>query len=84
VTGMTSKLVVTKDNQLIQAGYTLSISEQRVILLCIAKIDSRQKISDSHEFTISVDDLCNEVGVAKENAYRDLRNAVNSLEFMHN
>jgi len=76
---MTSKLVVTKDNQLIQAGYTLSISEQRVILLCIAKIDSRQKIQDNHEFTISVDDLCNEIGVAKENAYRDLRNAVNSL-----
>ncbi len=76
---MESKLIVAKDNQLIQAGYTLSVSEQRVILLCIAKLDSRQKIPSNHEFTLSVDDLHRETGVTRENAYRDLRNAVKSL-----
>lgn len=76
---MSSKLIVAKDNQLIHASYELSISEQRVILLCIAKIDSRKQIPQNYEFTLSVDDMAGEIGVAKENAYRDLRNAVNSL-----
>lgn len=76
---MASKLMVSKGNQLIHAGYTLSISEQRVILLCLAKLDSRQKIPNNYEFSISVDDLHNEIGITRENAYRDLRNAVDSL-----
>lgn len=76
---MESKLVVTKDNQLIQASYELSLSEQRVILLCIAKIDSRQNIPANYEFIVSVDDMALEIGTAKENAYRDLKKAVNSL-----
>jgi plasmid replication initiation protein len=76
---MGSKLLVTKDNQLINASYTLSLSEQRVILLCIAKLDSRKKITADHEFVITVDDLHSELGISRENAYRDLRNAVNNL-----
>jgi len=76
---MTSKLIVAKDNQLIHASYELTISEQRVILLCIAKIDSRKSIPENYEFTISVDDMACETGVAKENAYRDLKKAVNGL-----
>jgi plasmid replication initiation protein len=71
--------MVSKDNTLIQAGYTLSLTEQRVILLCIAKWDSRKKIPDNHEFILSVDDVSREIGIARENAYRDLRSAVNSL-----
>lgn len=74
-----SKLVVSKDNQLIAASYELSISEQRVILLCIAKMDSMKPIPENYEVTISVDDLATEIGVAKENAYRDLKKAVGTL-----
>lgn len=78
-TGMESKLIVAKDNQLIQAGYTLSIAEQRIILICIAKLDSRKKLPDNYEFTISVDELHRETGVSRENAYRDLKIAVDKL-----
>jgi plasmid replication initiation protein len=76
---MNGKMMVCKDNKLIHAGYTLTLTEQRVILLCLAKWDSRKKIPDDHEFIISVDDLSKEIGIARENAYRDLRSAVNSL-----
>jgi plasmid replication initiation protein len=48
-------------------------------LLCIAKIDSRQNIPANYEFIVSVDDMALEIGTAKENAYRDLKKAVNSL-----
>lgn len=79
ITEMASKLVVAKDNRLIQASYALSISEQRVILLCIAKLDSRERIPEDYSFTVSVDDLMRETGVSRENAKRDLANAVNNL-----
>ena len=35
------KVVVTQDNQLVEACYTLSLNEKRVLLLGIGKIDSR-------------------------------------------
>lgn len=76
---MTSKLIVSKHNQLIHASYSLSISEQRILLLCLAKLDSRVKVSENQDFLISVDDLAKEIGVEKDNAYRDLRVAVNRL-----
>jgi plasmid replication initiation protein len=77
---MTSQLVVTKDNQLTQtANYDLSISEQRVILLCIAKWDSRERIPDKYGFKITVDDFSKELDVDKENAYRDLKAAAIKL-----
>lgn len=77
---MPSKIVVTKDNHLIQnAGYELSLSEQRVILLCIGRINSKEKIPDNYGFTVTANDFDRELGVDKDNAYRDLRAAVNKL-----
>lgn len=36
---------VTKSNELVKAGYTLTLNEQRLILFCIAQIDSRKEFS---------------------------------------
>jgi len=76
---MVSKLIVAKSNDLVQASYSLSIAEQRIILLCLAKLDSRHECSDSKAFVITVDDLIKETGVGRQNAYRDLSIAVSDL-----
>lgn len=76
---MTSNLVVTKGNEMIQASYSLSVSETRVILLCLSKIDSRKPLTLDYEFTITVDDFHDELGVDRATAYRDLRAAVDRL-----
>src|SRR5674476_302112 len=76
---VTNKLIISKDNQLIQASYELSLSEQRVLLLCIAKLDSRAAKPDNYEFIVSASDLANDLGITRENAYRDLKIAVNRL-----
>lgn len=76
---MNKSLVVTKHNQLIRASYALTLSEQRVLLLCMAKIDSRKPPPVGFEFTISAEDLTRETGVSRTNAYRDLKKAVNTL-----
>ena len=77
---MKNKLVIAKDNKLIQkSAFTLSLAEQRVILLCLAKWNSQEKIPDNREFIVSVDDFYSDLEVSRESAYRDLRVAVNKL-----
>jgi plasmid replication initiation protein len=75
---MENNLVVAKDNKLIQASYSLSVMETRVILLCLTQWDSRQRLPDDNVFTLSTDDV-RELGVDKSHAYRDLKSAVNRL-----
>jgi hypothetical protein len=77
---MKNKKLIYKDNRLIQeAAFNLSLSEHRIILLCLAKCNSWEKIPDNHEFIISVDDIHNELGISKSSAYQDLTVAVNKL-----
>jgi len=77
---MKKKSLIYKDNRLIQdAAFNLSLSEHRIILLCLAKCNSWEKIPDNHEFIISVDDLHNELEISKSSAYQDLTVAVNKL-----
>jgi len=60
---MKTDLVVAKDNQLIQNfGFDLSVYEQRILLLCIAKMDSRNELSN-RTFTLHVSDLHNDLGL---------------------
>jgi hypothetical protein len=49
---MASKLIVAKNNRLMQASYSLSIFEQKVILLSIEKLNSGQRISGDYSFTV--------------------------------
>lgn len=77
---MTSKLIVAKDNQLTQmASYDLSVIEQRLILLCLAKWDSRIRAPIDYGVTVSVDDFYTELNIEKDNAYRDLVKAAIKL-----
>lgn len=72
-------LTIIKDNQLVNASYTLTLAETRIILLCISKIDSQDSYIPGHSFTITVDSMCSEFGIDRANAYRDLQRAVNTL-----
>ncbi len=76
---MTSNSLITKGNELISASYALSLSETRVILLCLAKIDPRKPLPLNLEFTITAKDFYTELGLDQANAYRDLQVAVDKL-----
>jgi len=78
ISRMEKNLIIAKDNKLIQASYTLTVMETRVILLCLAQWDSRKRLPDDNVFTLSTDDV-RELGVDKSHAYRDLKSAVNRL-----
>lgn len=77
---MTNKLSISKDNLLIQAASSnLSLNEQRIILLCLACWDSREKIPENREFIVSVDDIHSNWGISKDAAYKALEDAADKL-----
>ena len=66
-------LTVVKDNQIVEASYALTLAEQRVLLTCIAQIDSKSQLLPTHEFYVAASDIVDLAGVGQGNAYRELR-----------
>lgn len=52
-----AKLVVVKSNEVITASYKLTLNEQRIVLACIAKIDSMKELTKDDGITIRVDEI---------------------------
>lgn len=71
--------VVCKSNSLIQAGYKLTINEQRIILSCIALLDSREQVTDESLYRVSVGDIADALGVDRRNMYKDIKSATARL-----
>lgn len=71
--------VVVKDNKIIEASYTLSLSEQRILLACISQIDSKSSLLADHEFEIVASEIVDLMGVRPGNAYRDMKSAIEKL-----
>jgi plasmid replication initiation protein len=77
---MNQNLVVVKGNQIIQASYRLTLVEQRIILGCIAKIDSTEKLSETQGFTIHVSEIRDLVSDSKTpSSYSEIKEAVDRL-----
>lgn len=72
-------LLVTKHNSLIEASYKLTLNEQRLVLLCISKLDSRKPLPKDNLFTITVKEFASMFGTNEKTAYRDLENASKDL-----
>jgi len=52
---------IVKSNALVQAGYRLSVMEQRIILNCVAQVDSRDEVTDEVMYAVRVSDISNSV-----------------------
>ena len=77
---LTKKLVV-KDNALINASYTLALTEQRMILLAI--VEAREKgvtIDHVTPLAIHADVYANQFNVTKDAAYKALAEAATQLK----
>jgi hypothetical protein len=57
----------------------MGVFEQRVLLTCIARIDSTKSIDENRVFKIFVDDILDLVDVSKKSAYLNLKNACRAL-----
>lgn len=70
--------LVVKSNQVVEASYTLTTIEQRLILSAIAQIPKGEPVTDEVIYTVSVADL-QKFGANETTAYRDLKESVSRL-----
>jgi len=61
--------IVTKSNHLIEATYALTVAEQRLLLLALARLDSRQPLAVGIPHTITLADVVDTYGVSRPQAY---------------
>ncbi|MEY3759141.1 MAG: hypothetical protein RIR39_632 [Pseudomonadota bacterium] len=73
-------LTVVKSNKVVEASYMLTLAEQRVLLACIAQIDSTAALTDEYRFEITAADVAELAGLENlANTYRDLKKASEKL-----
>ena len=76
--GALVSLKVTKSNDLIEASYKLTLNEQRLVLLAIARLDSRKPMPHG-KLTIRAVEFSETFGVAPKHAYAALAEAATHL-----
>ena len=74
---MAKQLTVKKDNALINAAYTLTLAEQRLILLSSAQADGNA--NELKEITIYAEQYAETFKVSRQAAYMALKDAADSL-----
>jgi plasmid replication initiation protein len=73
-------LTVVKSNKVVEASYMLTLAEQRVLLSCIAQIDSKAELNENCRFEVSAIGVADLVGLESlSNTYRDLKKATEKL-----
>jgi plasmid replication initiation protein len=72
-----SNLSVYKSNHLIDASYQLNTQAQKLVLACLAKIDSRNEIP--YELTLTASEFGELMGIDQKNAHRELYKAADAL-----
>ncbi len=71
------KLVVVKHNDLIKSAYKLSLIESRIVLSCIAQVNSKGTISHLDKFSVSVEDIADLLEAGDDsNMYVNLKSAL--------
>jgi plasmid replication initiation protein len=75
----TDKLTVYKSNAVIQAGYQLTLNEQRVVLAAIGLVDPRKELLVTDRFELSAKNFCKLFEVSEKNAYKALIEVAQTL-----
>jgi plasmid replication initiation protein len=71
--------VVTKSNDLVQAGYKLSLNEQRLVLLAISRVNTARGIHKEFYFQVSAVDFSAQYGLELKHSYEAIKDAANRL-----
>jgi plasmid replication initiation protein len=72
-------LTVYKSNKVIEAGYKLSLNEQRLILSCIAKVKSSKPLSATERFEVTAKEFSAQFGISLDKSYQTLKEVSEQL-----
>ncbi len=67
------KLTVYKSNKVIEAGYKLSLNEQRLILTCIGKVNSSKPLLATERFEVTAKEFAQRFEISEDKAYQTLK-----------
>jgi plasmid replication initiation protein len=73
------KLMVCKSNKVIEAGYKLNLNEQRLILLCISKVNSTKPLLASERFEVTAKEFAEKFKINEDKAYQTLKETAEQL-----
>lgn len=74
-----SRHIVTKSNHLVEAGYKLTLNEQRLVLSVISQLDGRKPAPKKNLFVITAEDFSSTFGIPLKQAYEALDEAASRL-----
>ena len=72
-----ASMIVTQSNDLVSARYTLTLSEQRLLLMMLARIQPDDE--DFKPYKISIAELADFLGIARGSAYLECKKITKSL-----
>lgn len=72
-------LVVCKANKVIEAGYKLTLMEQRLIQACIAQVNSTEELVSTKKFELSAKDFAKLYEISEPSAYDELKQVSKQL-----
>jgi hypothetical protein len=72
--------MVYKSNSLIEAGYRLSVAEQRIVLACISQVPYGEPVTDEVMYSVTAQDIAELSETNARTACRDLQEAALRLK----
>ena len=70
---------VVKANSLVQAGYRLTMAEQRLMLSAISQVRRDEELTDQQVYSISAEEFAEASGIELKRAYEELSDAAHRL-----
>ena len=74
-----NNLTVYKSNKVVEAGYRLNLNEQRLILSCIAKVNSNKPLLATERFEVTAKEFAQQFKISEDKAYQTLKDAATQL-----
>lgn len=72
-------LTVCKSNAVVEAGYKLSLNEQRAVLACVGQINSMEDLLKTDKFEVSAKDFARLFDISEDRAYGELKEIAKNL-----
>lgn len=72
-------VIVTKSNYLVEAGYKLTLNEQRLILIFISRLDGRKPLPKDNDFVVTATEFSKMFSVPLKQSYEILEDAASRL-----
>jgi plasmid replication initiation protein len=73
------ELVITRHNSLVEGSYKLNLDEQRLLYLCITKLDPRKVLPKDNSFTVTAKEFAEVFSIDEKSVYKQIEEASKNL-----